>query len=366
MAVIAFTGGGSAGHVIPGLAVMEEVCARGGFTPVWIGSRNGIERAILSDMAPDVEYRSVPVGKLRRYVSVRNAIDAAKLPFGVLAAMWHIRRWKPAALFSKGGFVSVPPVLAAWLLRVPVITHESDVDPGLATRINARFARYICVAYERTASAFGQAYSERIIVTGNPVRRDLGRGDPGEAETRFSLDPGKPLLLVLGGSIGSASINRMIDEQLEQLCRVANVVHHRGAGHPAPREHSGYTWAEFFTDEYIHLLARADLVVARAGAGTVWELAASGTPAVLVPLGAGASRGDQLRNAELYAEGGGAVVLQEDTLTSERLFEMISGLLGNEAERDRMKDAALRFAGDGAATRIADLLSERAGSRVNS
>ncbi len=358
MAVIAFTGGGSAGHVIPGLAVLEEVRARTGFTAVWIGSRHGIERTILADMAPEVEYCSVPVGKLRRYLSIRNVIDAATVPFGVLAAMWHLLRSRPVALFSKGGFVSVPPVIAAWLLGIPVITHESDVDPGLATRINARFARYICVPYENTASAFPARHARRVVVTGNPVRRDLSGADRDEADRRFSLDPGQPLLLVLGGSIGSAFINQMVDEQLANLCRLATVVHHRGAGHPAPSEHSDYIWAEFFTDDYVHLLARADLVVARAGAGTVWELAWTGTPAVLIPLGSGSSRGDQLRNAELYARGGGAVVAEEDELTSDRFFDLVAGLLDNKDRRDEMSEAALRFAGRGAASRIADLLSE--------
>lgn len=362
MAFIAFTGGGSAGHVIPGLAVMEEVCTPGGFTPIWIGSRGGIERSILANMAPDVRYLSVPVGKFRRYLSIRNLVDAVKVPFGVLAALRHIRRYKPVALFSKGGFVSVPPVVAAWLMRVPVITHESDADPGLATRINARFARYICVPYERTASSFPEGQAGRVVVTGNPVRRDLGAGDPDAADRQFGLDPGKPLLLVLGGSIGSAAINRMIDEQLPQLCRESNVVHHRGPGHPAPAEHTRYIWAEFFNESYVHLLARADLVVARAGAGTVWELASSGTPAVLVPLGHGASRGDQLLNAELYAEGGGAIVLDEAAITPEELSKAVIDLLGDSARRRRMREAALRFAGSDAAKRIASLIRELVGA----
>lgn len=356
MAIVAFTGGGSGGHVIPGIAVVDELRERRAHTIVWFGSRQGIERSIVESMAPDVRYVAVPTGKLRRYISLRNLVDAFKVPVGVVFSLCVLVRLRPSVLFSKGGFVSVPPVIAAWLLRIPVVTHESDLDPGLATFINARFARTICVAYDSTVAAFGEKIRERVVVTGNPVRRDLRAGNRTTADRLFSLDGERPVVLVLGGSLGSESLNRAIDRTLDRLTEFATIVHHRGRGNVPPNEPSDYRWAEFFGEEYPHLLARADLVVCRAGAGMLWELASTGTPSILIPLGDTASRGDQLRNARLYSETGAAVVMQEDMLIDEDFVTTVRSLIEDEERRQRMAAAACGFANDDAAVHIITIL----------
>ncbi len=359
MATVAFTGGGSGGHVIPGIAVVDELRERGSHTIVWFGSRQGIERSIVESMAPDVRYVAVPTGKLRRYFSLRNLIDAFKIPVGVFASVCFLIRLRPAVLFSKGGFVSVPPVVAAWLLRIPVVTHESDIDPGLATLINARFARIICVPYESTVTGFGEKTRKRVVVTGNPVRRDLREGDRDTANRLFALSRERPVVLVLGGSLGSESINRMIDRTLDRLTAYATVLHHRGRGNIPPNEPADYRWAEFFGEEYPHLLARADVAVCRAGAGTIWELASTGTPAILIPLGDSASRGDQVRNARLYSETGAAIVMQEDTLTEDDFAATVCSLIRDEGRRERMAAAARRFGNVDAAVHIITILESQ-------
>ncbi|MFW6368683.1 MAG: UDP-N-acetylglucosamine--N-acetylmuramyl-(pentapeptide) pyrophosphoryl-undecaprenol N-acetylglucosamine transferase [Spirochaetota bacterium] len=397
MSVLAFTGGGSGGHVMPGIAIVQALQERGDHSLVWFGSRRGIERSIVSRMVPEVRYISVPTGKLRRYLSFRNIIDAVKLPAGILVSLWYLLRLRPELLFSKGGFVSVPPVIAAWMLRIPVITHDSDADPGLATRINARFARYVCVPYSQSVSNFSPRISQRVVVTGNPVRRDILAGDPQRAEYYLSGMPAtsdptggtaatsetpgggsttseppdggsestrstpgglreRPVVFVLGGSIGSGAINSLIDNGLDRFCELATIVHHRGPGHPAPATHRHYYPAEFFSEEFPHILARASLVIARAGAGTVWELAASATPAILIPLGSGSSRGDQLRNAELYAAGGAAVVRSEESLTTDALIELVSSLLSDERRLHSMSAAAASFAASDAVDTIVGLI----------
>lgn len=356
MSVIAFTGGGSGGHVLPGIAVIQAVQERGDHSLVWIGSRNGIERSIVSRMAPGVRYIAVPTGKLRRYLSIRNVVDMFKLPFGVMASLFRLFRLHPEVLFSKGGFVSVPPVIAAWILRIPVITHDSDADPGLATRINARFARYVCVPYSQSASSFSPRLLSRVRVTGNPVRREITAGDSTLGERYLGISGRRHVVFVLGGSIGSGAINALIDEGLERLCEIATVVHHRGAGNPPPARHPSYHPAAFFEEEFSHILARADLVISRAGAGTVWELAASGTPAILIPLGSSSSRGDQFGNAELYAESGAALVRSEETLTPDDLLDLVSSLLDDEKRLNDMSRAAASFAAAGAVDRIVDLI----------
>lgn len=360
MSVIAFTGGGSGGHVIPGIAVVQALTARYGCDSVWIGSRSGIERAIVAQMAPGTRYLWVPTGKLRRYLSLRNLIDAFKIPLGILAGLIHLIRVRPVLLFSKGGFVSVPPVIAAWLLRIPVITHESDADPGLATRINARFARYVCVPYMETAQRLRPSVGDRVVVTGNPVRGDLAHGDRSSAERAFDIDPNARLLLIMGGSLGSEALNRLVDASLPRLCALAHVVHQRGANNPPKgldtSMFSRYRWAEYFGQEYGDLLTRADLVVCRAGAGTIWELAATGTAAVLVPLSEQASRGDQIRNARRYAQGGAAVVREEESLSAPDLCNLVSSLLADQALLEQMGEQARRFGAGDAVERIVDLV----------
>ncbi|MFP4510146.1 MAG: undecaprenyldiphospho-muramoylpentapeptide beta-N-acetylglucosaminyltransferase [Spirochaetaceae bacterium] len=353
---IAFTGGGTGGHVIPGLAVMEALREKYPGELFWIGSKHGIERSIISRSAPDCRYYAIPAGKLRRYLSIRNAFDVFRVLAGVVVSFVIFLRVRPEVLFSKGGYVSVPPVFAAWLLRIPVVTHESDADPGLATRINARFADRICVPYSTTRSQFPESLRERVTVTGNPVRRDLAGVDAANLRQRFGFEADKPLVFVFGGSLGSERLNSAVDEVLDRLLEHACVVHQRGGASAEWRTRPGYVAQQFFYEDYPEILAAADLAVCRAGAGTLWELAASRTPAVCVPLSLSASRGDQIRNAKVFEGYGTVSVLQEETLEPDLLLREILRILRDSDRRNAMIGACATVSMQAADELISDMI----------
>lgn len=332
--LIVCTGGGSAGHVIPGLSVAEELEKRE-FRVAWIGGSRGMERRLVA--AAGFPFYGIPVGKLRRYLSVENAKDVFRVLAGVLRAVQLLRSLRPAALFSKGGFASVPAVVAAWSLRIPVVTHESDTDPGLATRINARFSRWICVGYPGMELFFRPSLRRRVTVTGNPVRSALADSDRvrGREVIGLPVHPQRPLLLVLGGSQGARQLNDAVGTLLPRLLDSWDVVHQTGAGNsvtggPVSSGPGEYRPVAFIREGMADVLAAADLIVCRAGAGTLWENAILARPMILIPLVRG-SRGDQLRNAERFGQEGGAVVL----VNSETLHRD----LWREIERLRMEPA---------------------------
>jgi UDP-N-acetylglucosamine--N-acetylmuramyl-(pentapeptide) pyrophosphoryl-undecaprenol N-acetylglucosamine transferase len=353
---VVFTGGGTAGHVFPGLAVAELLRRRGREHIVWVGSSRGMERRLVEGRG--IPFHGIPAGKLRRYLSVRNLIDVLKVAAGVVAAVVLLARLKPAVVFSKGGYVTVPVVLAARILGIPRATHESDADPGLATRINARLADRVLLTYDSTVDFFPEALRSRCLTVGNPVRRDLAAGDAAAARRRLGVPPDRPLVFFVGGSLGSAQINGLVSEIVGPLLERAAVVHQRGE-HPAPRsDGDGYASFSFIGEEYADILAAADLVVCRAGAGTLWELSLAAKPAVLIPLPRASSRGDQERNARIFAERGAAAVLSGDEVTADALLGEVLRLLDSPAERERMGRAAAGFDAGGAADRIARMIDD--------
>ncbi|NBB90163.1 MAG: undecaprenyldiphospho-muramoylpentapeptide beta-N-acetylglucosaminyltransferase [Spirochaetes bacterium] len=353
---VVFTGGGTAGHVFPGLAVAEALRERGDYEIVWIGSTSGMERRLVADRG--IRFFGIPAGKLRRYFSFKNLIDLAKVGAGFVAAVFRLLAVKPSFVFSKGGYVSVPVVAAARLLGIPAATHESDSDPGLATRLNARLVERVLISYDSTAGHLPAGLRHRCINVGNPVRRDLRSGSPEAARRAFDLPADRPLVFVVGGSLGSAQINRLLAEVLDDLLGYCAVVHQRGE-HPAPRpDGRGYASAGFIGREYADLLAAADLVVCRAGAGTLWELSLAQKPSVLIPLPRAGSRGDQLRNARIFADRGAAVVLADAEATPDRLRDEIHRLLDDPDARRRMGAAVAGFDAAGAADRIAGMIDD--------
>jgi UDP-N-acetylglucosamine--N-acetylmuramyl-(pentapeptide) pyrophosphoryl-undecaprenol N-acetylglucosamine transferase len=359
---VAFTGGGTAGHVFPALAVAEEMARRWQGRIVWIGSRSGPEGRLVAEAG--IPFRAVPAGKLRRYFSLRNVVDVFRIMAGIAASLKVLARERPALVFSKGGFVSVPPVVAARLLRIPSFTHESDLDPGLATRINARFCERVLVSHPETAAFFPAASRDRIAVTGNPVRSAIRVADPAEGRRLAGCARSQPLVLVVGGSLGSAALNALVTPIAPALVRdgvrVVHQVGGNGSAGPSPLPGaSGYSTHAFLGPELPHLMAAADLVVSRAGAGIIAELAALGRPSVLVPLPTGGSRGDQLRNAELARVRGAAVVLPEESATPEQLLALVRALLADLPRRQAMSRAARELSfGDPAAT-IAEMIVRR-------
>jgi UDP-N-acetylglucosamine--N-acetylmuramyl-(pentapeptide) pyrophosphoryl-undecaprenol N-acetylglucosamine transferase len=354
--VIAFAGGGTAGHVFPGLAV----AARLGRKVVWIGSSRGVEKQLVTDAG--IDFRGIPAGKLRRYLSVRNLTDIVATAAGVIASLRILGQVKPALLFSKGGFVSVPPVVAAWLRGIPAWTHESDFDPGLATRINLRFCERVLVSFPETLEDLPAAYRAKAVVTGNPVRAAMYAAQGGRGRAFAGAPAGVPLILVIGGSLGSSAVNALVRSSLPRLLPRFFVVHQTGA-----REYSAtdagprYMPAAFFREELPDLMAAADLVVSRAGANTLAEIAALGKASLLVPLPAKSSRGDQLRNAEMFRSRGAAVVIAEESATPESFAAAVKALFDEPGRLDRMGRCASAIGAGRPDQVIAELILKRLG-----
>ena len=330
---VVFTGGGTGGHVFPGIAVAEKLLEKTTDSSVsiyWIGSRRGMEKDILERF--DIPFYSIPAGKLRRYFSINNFIDIFKIIAGFIVSIAILKKLKADLLFSKGGFVTVPAVLAARVLNIPVISHESDLDPGLATRINGRFSDTMLFAYKETAEAWkNNRTGQKVLVTGNPVRKEIYEGRVEKGRDLFNVPADKKIILILGGSQGALEINKLTSGIIDELVTDYFVIHQMGALTFTKSMKKDYVTRALFNDEFPDILAAADLVVSRAGAGTLWENGVRSKPAILIPLGSGSSRGDQIRNAGYFETHGAAVVLQGDNLNSSGLLAEIRRILGSNS-----------------------------------
>jgi UDP-N-acetylglucosamine--N-acetylmuramyl-(pentapeptide) pyrophosphoryl-undecaprenol N-acetylglucosamine transferase len=363
---IAFTGGGTGGHVYPGLAVAQALRGRGFSGRIaWIGSKKESDRRVVE--AAGIEFIAVPSGKLRRELSIENAVDAFRVLAGYAASRRALKDLKPALLFSKGGYVSVPPCAAAASLGIPYFTHESDLTPGLATRLNAGRADRVILSYEETRALLPAAARSRAVAAGNPIRPFIRGGDAGKGRALLGVPEGLPVVLFLGGSQGARQINDLVAAALPRLTEAAFVVHQTGESgsstdvstNAANRER--YKAFAYIREEMPDLLAAADLVVGRAGAGTLWECAALAKPMLLVPLCGSGTRGDQVDNATLFERAGAAISLVGTEATPDRLVREALGLLGDETRRRAAGDAARALAGRDAASAIADLILAKLG-----
>jgi UDP-N-acetylglucosamine--N-acetylmuramyl-(pentapeptide) pyrophosphoryl-undecaprenol N-acetylglucosamine transferase len=365
---IAVAGGGTGGHVLPAIAVIDELRRRDAIGDLlWIGSETGVEREVARDA--DIPFTAIPTGKLRRYFSLQTGVDAARVPLGIIQARRLLRRFRPDAVFSTGGFVSVPAVLAARGVA-PVLTHEQTAILGLANRINARFAAILALSYAETeAAAHGR--SPRVEVTGNPVRAALRAGDRARGFARWGFDPNLPLVYVTGGARGASPINQRVESLLPELLDRCQILHQTGPASanddlarltaaretwPAPH-YDRYQPVEYVRDELPDVYAAASLVVGRAGAGTVAELAFVGLPSVLIPL-PGAGGDEQTRNARVLAGRGAAVLLPQADATPDRLRAVLLDLLDHPDRLTGMAAAARSVGRSDAAERLADLLLE--------
>ncbi len=368
---LAIAGGGTGGHVLPVVAVLEEFERRElSIEPLWIGSKSGLERSEAERRG--IPYQTIQTGKLRRYLDWQTIPDAARIPAGTLQAVGVMRGFKPDVVFSSGGFVSVPTVVAARMLRSPVLTHEQTASFGLANKINARFSDVMAFSYESSRDlAGGQA--KRAIVTGNPIRSSLFDGQRDAAFALFGLDPDLPLVYVTGGARGASPLNTRIEAMLPVLLHQAQIVHQTGPDTTngdysrllERREalpdtlHSRYVVTEYVRDELSDLYAAADLVVARAGAGSVAEFAALGQPSIMIPL-PGSGGGEQWLNARVLEQAGGAVVIDQDDATPERLLTEITSLLNDRGRLETMSKAAQSVGRADAASNLADALLDLA------
>jgi UDP-N-acetylglucosamine--N-acetylmuramyl-(pentapeptide) pyrophosphoryl-undecaprenol N-acetylglucosamine transferase len=363
--IIVFTGGGTGGHVYPGLAVAEALREKGySGRIVWLGSKKESDRAAVE--AAGLEFIALPSGKLRRELSLKNAVDAFRVLEGYVAARRELKRLKPSLLFSKGGYVSVPPCAAAASLDIPYFTHESDLTPGLATRLNAKKAERVVLSYEATRALLPEAARGRAVVAGNPVRAEIRRGERAKGRALLGLDKdpslrGLPVIFFLGGSQGARQVNELVAESLGRLAERAFVLHQGGPGASPAGENGRYRFYQYIRGEMPDLLAAADLVVGRSGAGTLWESSALAKPMLLVPLCGSGTRGDQVDNAELFVRAGAAISLVGSEATADALVAEALGLLSEPIRLAVMGKAAADLAGRDAASDIADLMLRRIG-----
>ncbi|MDR0289917.1 MAG: undecaprenyldiphospho-muramoylpentapeptide beta-N-acetylglucosaminyltransferase [Treponema sp.] len=361
---IAFAGGGTGGHIYPGLAVIERLklnLAGQNRRILWIGSKTGMDRSIVEGAG--IEFFGIPAGRLRRYFTLKTIPDTFRVFSGFFAARKILKQQKVCLLFSKGGFVSVPPCAAAASLGIPVFTHESDFSPGLATKLNLRFVQRtggrVFVSYSDTQGFLPAALRERVTVSGNPVRAAFRAADPAKGRSFLGLGPNERILLVLGGSQGAKEVNDLIRAALGELRRHYTVVHQFGPEQnwDLPKT-DGYIPLPYIKDEMPDVLAAAELVVGRSGAGTVWESAALGKPMILIPLCGSGTRGDQVENARFFEREGAAMVLRGADVCGESLALAASAIAEDPRRREAMAEAARKTGSlDGAAI-IADSIRE--------
>ncbi len=320
MKKIILTGGGTAGHVTPNLALVPSLKERG-YEIRYIGSYQGIEKKLVEDAG--IPYDGISSGKLRRYFDLKNFSDPFRVIKGYGEALRLIKAYRPDVIFSKGGFVAVPVVLAAGRCHVPAIIHESDMTPGLANKLCIPSAYKVCCNFPETLSCLPR---EKAVLTGSPIRRELLEGDRLRGLQYARLTAEKPVILVIGGSLGAVAINQAIRNILPRLLTDFQVIHICGEGHldESLRDTRGYAQYEFVEDPLRHLFAAADLVVSRAGANSICEILALRKPNVLIPLSASASRGDQIQNADSFARQGFSTVLAEEEMNDDSLYQAIA------------------------------------------
>ena len=322
---ILLTGGGTAGHVTPNMALIPGLKEMG-FDIKYIGSYDGIEKRLIEEM--HISYEGISSGKFRRYLSIKNFTD----PFRVIKrygeAKKIIKNYKPDLLFSKGGFVSVPVIFAAKKYKIPIIIHESDMTPGLANKISIPYAQTICYNFPETAEFLSK---DKALLTGSPIRQELKQGDKLAGVRMCDFTVNKPIIMVIGGSLGAVAVNEAIRSSLDILLKKYQIVHLCGKGKmdESLNNRTGYKQFEYIKAELKDLFAMSDFVISRAGANAISEIVALRKPSILIPLSAKASRGDQILNAESFRQQGFSEVISEQYLTSELLISTIDFVYNN-------------------------------------
>lgn len=350
---IVLTGGGTAGHVVPNIALIPSLMAHD-YDIHYIGSMEGIEKTLIEDC--NLPYYGISSGKFRRYHDLKNISDPLRVLKGYGEALNILKRIRPHVVFSKGGFVSVPVVYAARTCGIPVIIHESDMTPGLANRLSIPFAKKICCSFPETAQALG---SRKGVFTGSPIRKELTMGSVSHALDFTGLTSDLPTLLVIGGSLGAASVNEAIRRILPTLLEDFQVIHICGKDKidPTLNNISGYAQYEFVKNELRDLFALADIIISRAGSNAIFEFLLLNKPNLLIPLPAASSRGDQILNARSFDHQGFSMVLPEELITDELLLEKILSLYEN---REKYTETMSRSNETNAVETIVGLIEENA------
>ena len=371
---ILVTGGGSSGHISPALAIIATIRELARETSEWspsflyVGGRRGLEAEQVA--AQSIPFVGVETGKLRRYLSRENFTDALRVPVGVAQAFGHVRKFRPHVVLATGGYVAVPPVLAAALLRIPIITHEQTVQIGLANRINARLATRIALSFAAAAEELAPRLRAKSFVVGNPVRPIIFNGDRECAKTWCGFagqDDAMPTIYITGGSQGAQILNRGVEQVLAPLLEEARVIHQCGK---QPGEEQDYTrlrdaWnaleprlraryfpTSFVREEIADVFALADLVVGRAGAGTITELCALGKPSILIPL-VPTGGDEQTRNARMLEAIGAAQIIKQGEFSGSKLLEVLQVFAADSKALEAMGQAARTLAKPDAARDMA-------------
>lgn len=319
---IVMTGGGTAGHVTPNIALIPALQEKG-YEIYYIGSYEGIEKKLIEDM--NIPYYGIATGKLRRYMDIKNFSDPFRVMKGFVEARKYLKQIKPDVIFSKGGFVSVPVVRAAAALKIPCILHESDMTPGLANKLCIPVAKKICCNFPETLNNLPE---NKAILTGTPIRKELMEGDREAGKKMCGFKDDKPVLMVIGGSLGAQSVNETVRYALPRLLPDFNIIHICGKEKMDNLKLNveGYKQFEYVKSELKDLFALSDIVLSRAGANAICELLALKKPNILVPLSAKNSRGDQILNAKSFEQQGFSMVIDNDELDEDILVESIQDL----------------------------------------
>lgn len=372
---IVLTGGGSGGHFYPLMAVAAEIYKIAEdqklIEPVlyYIGTEKYDEAALEEH---NIIYINAPSGKVRKYFSIRNVIDPFKILFGTIKALWQLFILYPDVIFSKGGYVSVPTLIAARLLRIPVVVHESDAVPGKASLLGAKFAKWVATSYPGTAKYFTKTPRERIALTGNPVRKSIAKPAKEGAHTYLGLDESVPTIFILGGSQGAQAINSVVLDALPRLVDKYQIIHQTGSANindvsgiakVALRGHKHKDRYKAFG--FLNTLAMrmsagaADMLIIRAGSGTIFEAANWGLPSIVIPIPEEISH-DQTKNAFSYATTGAAIVIKQKNLEPSILINEVNRIMQDKQLMENMSHAAKEFAKPEAARKIADIILKTA------
>lgn len=311
---IIMTGGGTAGHVTPNLALVPTL-RENGFEIKYIGSKDGIEKEIIT--GENISYYEISSGKLRRYFDIKNFTDPFKVMRGTMQAFRIMNKEKPDVVFSKGGFVAVPVVIAASMKKIPVIAHESDITPGLANKLSAPFCDKLCVTFKDSLKYIKDS---KGVYTGSPIRKEIFEGDKEKGKKICGFADSKEIILIMGGSLGSKVINDSLRENLEELLKEFNIIHICGKGNieESLKSKKGYVQFEYVKNELPHLMKACDYIISRAGANSIFEFLALNKPTLLIPLSKRASRGDQILNAISFKKDGYALVLEEEEIEKDK------------------------------------------------
>ena len=333
MKKIVLTGGGTAGHVTPNIALLPSL-EKAGYEVAYMGSYDGIEKKLISDF--DIPYKGISTGKFRRYLDIKNLTDPFRVVKGFSEARGFLKEFLPDVVFSKGGFVSVPVVRAAASLKIPCIIHESDMTPGLANRLCIPVAEKVCCNFPETLKMLPP---QKAVLTGSPIRAELAQGNKLAGLDLCGFTANKPVIMVIGGSLGAASVNKVVREALPKMLMDFQVVHLCGKDKidNLLLNTAGYKQFEYIKSELKDLFAMADLVISRAGANSICELLALKKPNILIPLPSASSRGDQLLNARSFEAQGFSIVINEDDLTASLLVDKVHELFfTRQTYRDAM------------------------------